>query len=58
MILIVLNIFTYNIDHDKKHLLKSLIYFDDVKNSVFPEILKEVSWKEITDEFEKKQEFV
>ncbi|MDD2913505.1 MAG: nucleotidyl transferase AbiEii/AbiGii toxin family protein [Candidatus Pacebacteria bacterium] len=43
-----------NIDYNKTHLLKSLIYFDDVKNSVFPEMLKEVSWKEITDEIKRK----
>lgn len=43
-----------NIDYSKAHILKSLIYFDDVKNSVFPEMIEETNWEEIKSEIESK----
>ncbi len=43
-----------NIDYSKMHILKSLIYFDDAKNSVFPEMIEGISWEEVKSEIEGK----
>lgn len=37
-----------NIDYNETHLLKSLTYFEDVKGTSKPEMIKETSWDEVT----------
>ncbi len=37
-----------NIDYNETHLLKALTYFEDVKGTAKPEMIKAVSWKKVT----------
>ena len=37
-----------NIEYNETHLLKALVYFEDVKKSPRPKLIKQVSWQEIT----------
>ncbi len=45
-----------NIDYNETHLLKSLTYFEDVKGTPKPKMIKEVSWQKITSTMEKEVE--
>lgn len=38
---------------NKIHILKSLVYFDDAEKEMMPKMLKNVSWKEVKNFFEK-----
>jgi hypothetical protein len=42
------------IEYNRFHLLKSLTYFDDAESEPMPEMLKDISWKEIKSEIKKK----
>ncbi len=35
------------IDHNKAHLLKSLVYFDDAEAEPMPRMLRDVAWDEM-----------
>jgi len=38
-----------NIDYNETHLLKALTYFEDVKGSVKPKLIKSVSWDKVAE---------
>jgi len=38
-----------NIDYNETHLLKALTYFEDVKGSVKPKLIKPVSWDKVAE---------
>jgi hypothetical protein len=38
-----------NIDYNEAHLLKALTYFEDVKGSVKPKLIKPVSWDKVAE---------
>lgn len=38
---------------NKVHLLKSLLYFEDAEKEEMPQMIKEISWKEVKNFFEK-----
>ncbi len=37
-----------NIDYNEAHLLKALTYFKDAKGTAMPQLIKQVSWQEVT----------
>lgn len=37
-----------NIDYNEVHLLKALIYFEDARGTAMPQLIKQVSWQEVT----------
>ena len=37
------------VEYNETHLLKSLTYFEDASKSEFPEMIEQVSWKEVKD---------
>jgi predicted nucleotidyltransferase component of viral defense system len=42
-----------NIEYNEVHLLKALTYFEDAKTTPRPEMIKDVSWEEVTKKIEK-----
>lgn len=44
-----------NLNQNKIHILKSLVYFEDAEGDVMPEMYEKVSWKEVKDFFKKEQ---
>jgi len=36
-----------NVDYNKYHLLKSLVYFDDAETDPDPDMLKVISWEQV-----------
>lgn len=44
-----------NLNQNKIHILKSLVYFEDAEEDVMPEMYEKVSWKEVKDFFKKEQ---
>ncbi|MBU4124638.1 MAG: nucleotidyl transferase AbiEii/AbiGii toxin family protein, partial [Nanoarchaeota archaeon] len=42
------------INYNKTHLLKSLVYFKEAEESPIPKMIKKVSWKEMKEEIIKK----
>jgi len=38
-----------NIDYNEAHLLKALIYFEEVKGTPKPKLIKQASWRQITN---------
>ena len=38
-----------NVDYNEAHLLKALIYFEEVKGTPKPKLIKQASWRQITN---------
>lgn len=45
-----------NIDYNEAHLLKALTYFEDAKGTTAPQLIKQVSWQEVTSAIRRKVE--
>ncbi len=43
-----------NLDYNEVHLLKALTYFEDVKGTLKPSLIKQVSWQEVTSAIRRK----
>ncbi|MDP2586960.1 MAG: nucleotidyl transferase AbiEii/AbiGii toxin family protein [Candidatus Komeilibacteria bacterium] len=44
----------FEIDYNKLHLLKSLVYFTDADNEPLPIMIKDVNWEEVKKDLQKK----
>lgn len=44
-----------NLNQNKIHILKSLVYFEDAERDAMPKMHEKVSWKEVKDYFKKEQ---
>ena len=42
------------LDYNEIHLLKALTYFEDAKGTAMPELIKPVSWPEVTETISQK----
>ncbi len=43
-----------NLDYNEAHLLKALTYFKDAKGTAMPQLIKQVSWQEVTSAIRRK----